>query len=206
MTPRPPAPRAPPAPRGRASTCARTRSRPSSQLCSTQPGGGAPTLTGVPPPISAVILSYNRRERLARVLDELERLDNLDEVIVADSSSDGSGRAVEAHGGRARLLRVPDLGAAGRNLGAEAARNELVLMIDDDSHPRPGAVERLMAAFEDNPRLAVATGLVRDVDPEPGETLQSTELGSFDWWLRRGRRGEPRAGFDVYFFAEGGCM
>jgi GT2 family glycosyltransferase len=157
-------------------------------------------------PVSAVILSHNRRERLVRVLDELERLGNVDEVIVADSGSDGSAAEVEARGGRVRLLRVPDMGAAGRNLGAAEARNEYVLMIDDDSYPLPGAVERLAAALDANQRLGVAAGLVRDVDPDTGETVQSTELGSFDWWLRRGRDGVPGEGFDVYFFAEGGCM
>jgi GT2 family glycosyltransferase len=164
------------------------------------------SLAPVTLPVTAVILSHNRKERLADVLDELERLDVLDEVIVADSSSDGSDAVVEARGGNVRLLRVPDLGAAGRNLGAEAARNELVLMLDDDSHPSDGAVERLVAAFEANDRLGVATGLVRDVDPDTHQIVQSTELGSFDWWFRRGRPGAPPEGLDAYFFAEGGCM
>lgn len=157
-------------------------------------------------PVTAVILSHNRKERLVEVLAELARLDIFDEVVVADSSSDGSGAAVEAFGGRVRLLPVPNLGAAGRNLGAEAARNELVVMLDDDSQPCPGTVERLLAAFEGNKRLGVATGFVRDVDPDTGEVVQSTELGSFDWWFRDGRPGAPPEGLDAYFFAEGACM
>ena len=158
----------------------------------------------MPLPVSAVILSFNRRDRLVRVLDELERQDLVDEVLVVDASTDGSDQAVLEHGGRARLLTPGDLGAAGRNVGAQEARNEYVLMLDDDSYPLPGAVERLVAAMDANPRLAVASGLVRDVDDEA--IVQSTELGSFDWWLRRGRDGEPAEGFDTYFFAEGGCM
>ncbi|MBE2318739.1 glycosyltransferase family 2 protein [Solirubrobacter sp. CPCC 204708] len=157
-------------------------------------------------PVTAVILSHNRKERLVGVLEELLRLDVFDEIIVADSSSDGSAEAVQAFGEPVRLVPVPNLGAAGRNLGAEAARNELIVMLDDDSHPCPGAVERLVAAFEANDRLGVATGLVRDVDPDSGEILVSTELGSFDWWFRRGRPGAPAEGMDCYFFAEGCCM
>ena len=156
-------------------------------------------------PVSAVILSHNRRERLARVLDEIERLGVVDDVLVADSSTDGSGDLAAARGERVRLLRVGDIGAAGRNVAAAEARNELVLMLDDDSYPTPGAIDRLVAAHAANDRLGVATGLVRDVD-DHGSTLQSTELGSFDWWLRRGRTGAPPEGFETFFFAEGGCM
>jgi GT2 family glycosyltransferase len=159
----------------------------------------------VPLPVSAVILSYNRRDRLERVLDELERLDVVDEVLVVDSSSDDTPAMVAARGGRVRLLANDDTGVAGRNVGALEARNELVLMLDDDSCPNPGAVERLAEAHRHNDRLGVATGLVRDVD-DAGATLQSTELGSFDWFLRRGRAGAPSDGFDTFFFAEGACM
>lgn len=159
----------------------------------------------MPLPVSAVILSHNRRGRLARVLDELELLDVVDEVLVVDSSTDGTPEMVAARDGRARLIATADTGAADRNTGAAEARHELVLMLDDDSYPRPGAVERLVAACEANPRLAVASGLVRDVDDD-GTVLQSTELGSFDWFLRGGRKGAPPEGLEAFFFAEGGCL
>ena len=47
-----------------------------------------------------------------------------------------------------------NLNIAGRNLAAQKARGELLLMLDDDSYPLPGAVEALRWAFEALPASA----------------------------------------------------
>jgi GT2 family glycosyltransferase len=150
------------------------------------------------------MLSHNRSQQVMRVLDELAAIPAIDDVIVVDSSSDETPELVRARNG-VRLVRPGDLGAAGRNHGVAVARNPLVLLVDDDSYPELGAVERLVAAFDANPRLGVAGGLVRDVEAD-GTVGQDTQLGSFDWWLRAGHSGEPREGIPAFFFAEGGCM
>ena len=89
--------------------------------------------------VSAVLLTFNRREMTARVLDELQAQGCADEVIVVDASSDGTAEMARARG--AIVLEPGDLGAAGRNVGAQQAAHDLVLFIDDDSHPEPGAVQ-----------------------------------------------------------------
>lgn len=155
------------------------------------------------PPVTAVILAFNRRRAVERVLGELEAQGCVDEVIVVDTGTDGTAEMVRAGGITA--IEPGDIGAAGRNHGAEAARNDLVLMLDDDSHPVAGAVEQLVEAMRANPRLAVATGLIRDVGWD-GEVLQATHPGSFDWFLRAGRTGDPPEGLECFFFAEGGCL
>jgi GT2 family glycosyltransferase len=154
-------------------------------------------------PVTAVVLAHNRRRAVARVLDELDAQHCVDEVIVVDSSDDGTAEMVRSRG--VRVLEPGDLGAAGRNAGAEAARHELVLMLDDDSYPEPGAVDALVEAIEAEPRVAVATGLIRDVDWD-GRVLGEDQPGSFDWFLRSGRKGDPPEGMPVFFFAEGGCL
>ena len=156
------------------------------------------------PGVSAVLLSFNRRDATARVLDTLDAQGGVDEVIVVDASSDGTAEMVRARGG-VTLLEPGDLGVAGRNVGAEAARHELVLFLDDDCYPEPGAVDVLIAAFQANPRLTVAAGLVRDVDWD-GNVLIVDQPGSFDWFLRSGVRGDPPEGIPAYFFAEGACL
>lgn len=156
------------------------------------------------PGVTAVLLSFNRRETIVRVLDELDAQGCADEVIVVDASSDGTADMLRARGGVV-VLEPGDLGAAGRNHGAAAATHELILFIDDDSYPEPGAVEELVAAFEANPRLGVAGGLIRNID-EDGRVLIDDQPGSFDWFLRSGRRDDPPEGIEAYFFAEGGCM
>jgi GT2 family glycosyltransferase len=156
------------------------------------------------PGVSAVLLTFNRRDSTARVLDELDRQGCADEIIIVDASSDGTAEMARARG-NVIVLEPGDLGAAGRNVGAEAASHELVLFIDDDSFPDPGTVDTLVRAFEANPRLGVATGFVRNVDWD-GTVFIDEQVGSFDWFLRSGRTGDPPEGFPAYFFAEGGCM
>lgn len=157
--------------------------------------------------VSAVVLSYNRGHVLPGVLNRILALP-VDEVIVVDNgSTDGSQDIVRGFGGRVRLVEADhNMGASGRNLGVEAASHELVLQLDDDSYPLPGAVESLRPLFERQPDLGVVGGFVRDVDPD-GNLLRDTELGTFDWFLRAGARGEPPDdGFPTFFFPEGACM
>jgi len=158
--------------------------------------------------VSAVILAHNRRDAVGIVLDRLAALP-LDEVIVVDSgSTDGTADAVRARGGNVRLVDPGgNVAIAGRNRGAEAATGDYVLMLDDDSYPLPGAIEALVEMFERNPRLAIAGGLIRDVDPD-GKVVKLDEPGTFDWWLRGGRRPGPAPadGWPCFFFPEGGCV
>ena len=117
----------------RAPTACRCRGR---RVPTASPGIPCPAV-----PVSAVLLTFNRREMAARVLDELDAQGCADEVIIVDASTDGTAEMARARG--ARVLEPGDLGAAGRNVGAAAATHDLVLFIDDDSHPEPGAVTEL---------------------------------------------------------------
>lgn len=166
------------------------------------------TPSGTLPRVSAVILAHDRRDEVALVLDRL-RDEPVDEIIVVDSgSSDGTADMVRARPEPHVHLLDPggNVAIAGRNRGAEAATGELVLMLDDDAFPLPGAVARMRDAFTRDPRLAVAAGRVLDATPE-GEVLRSDELGTFDWFFRGGRDlavGED--GVPVFFFPEGASM
>jgi GT2 family glycosyltransferase len=161
----------------------------------------------VRPSVSAVIITRDRNEALAVVLDRLAA-EPVDEVVVVDNAStDGTAEAVRARGGAVRLVEAgANLGLGGRNLGAREATGDLLLMLDDDAYPCPGAVDVLRDAFAADPRLGVAGGFVRDVD-SGGNVVLSTELGTFDWWLRAGRDGDGgEAGLQAFSFPEGACM
>ena len=139
----------------------------------------------------------------------LERLagEDIDETIVVDNGGDDeTATVVKGAPGSVRLI-VPgeNLGIAGRNLGAREAVSELVLFLDDDSYPTPGAVRALAEPFARVPGLGAAGGLVRDVDGE-GRVLRADDAGTFDWFLRGGRRGFPRDGFPAFFFPEGAAI
>jgi GT2 family glycosyltransferase len=156
--------------------------------------------------VGAVILAFKRRETLRDVLSRLAELP-FDEVLVADNdSADGTAEMVRGWGGNVRLVHEGEnLGAAARNVAAQAATSDLLVMLDDDSWPLPGAIEELAALFERRPDLGVAGGYVIDVGDE-GEQLRADEVGTFDWFLRAGRAGDPGDGFEAFFFPEGACM
>jgi GT2 family glycosyltransferase len=157
--------------------------------------------------VSALILAHNRAVALGRVLDRLAELP-VDEILVVDNGSeDGTAEVAAARGGKVRLVDPGgNVGIDGRNVGAQQALGEFLLMLDDDSYPVPGAIEALLEAFRSQPRLGVAGGLVTDVDLE-GRTLREREVGTFDWFLRHGHRGGiGPEGIPTFFFPEGASM
>jgi GT2 family glycosyltransferase len=120
--------------------------------------------SGVEPSVSVIVPSYNRRERLARLLGELERHRQLGaafEVVVAvDGSSDGTGEMLSTlrTGFHLRVISQAQRGpAAARNAAIAAARGELLLFLDDDVAPQAGLFEHHVA-FHRGQRHAAAVG------------------------------------------------
>ena len=99
------------------------------------------------PRLSVVIPTYNRRDRLSRVLAALGKQDagttSFEAVVVDDGSSDGTSEWLASLKTSyvLRTLRLPNGGPArARNAGVEAAEGEIVLFIDDDVEPTPALV------------------------------------------------------------------
>lgn len=115
-----------------------------------------------PEGISAVLITHNRRGWLLEALTHLARSGApLDECLVVDNAStDGTAPAVRARFPGVRLLvSTENLGVArARNLGAERARYDLVLFLDDDGVLEPEGLLPLAVELRSRPRLA-AVGL-----------------------------------------------
>ncbi|MCC6228044.1 MAG: glycosyltransferase [Phycisphaerales bacterium] len=124
---------------------------------------GATALT-----LSIVVLSYNRREALAKTLEMLrEDATTRDaEVIVVDNaSSDGSPAMIRERFPRVNLIELTtNIAIAGFNRGVEAACGDVVLVLDDDSWPQRGVVEKALSLLVARPDLAAVTLL--PVHPE----------------------------------------
>lgn len=112
------------------------------------------------PLVSVCILSYNRRADLARTLERLQsdpygRL----ELLVADNASgDGTPEMLREAFPAVRLFTHPEnIGIDALNTAVMAARGEVILVLDDDSWPEPGAIGRAVARFGENPRLGLVT-------------------------------------------------
>jgi glycosyltransferase involved in cell wall biosynthesis len=100
------------------------------------------TEVGADPIVSVVVPTYNRIERLRRVLRALGDQDleaaSYEVIVVSDGSTDGTDEML-----RAGTAPIPIVGitqqnqgpAAARNAGIERARGDVVVFIDDDVVP-----------------------------------------------------------------------
>ena len=94
------------------------------------------------PRVSVVIPTFNRIERLKRVLTALERqdhsLDNFEVIVVSDGSSDGTNEYLHSLNKPLHLQAVTQSNqgvAAARNTGLQHTTGALILFIDDDVVP-----------------------------------------------------------------------
>jgi GT2 family glycosyltransferase len=104
------------------------------------------------PSVSVIVPSYNRRDRLARLLGELERHRETGaafEVVVAvDGSTDGTIEMLSAlrTGFPLRVIAQQRGGpAAARNAAIAAAQGDLLLFLDDDVAPQAGLFDHHIA-------------------------------------------------------------
>jgi GT2 family glycosyltransferase len=120
----------------------------------------------VRPTLSVLIVAWNSREQLVRVLPALlPELGEGDELIVVDNDSgDGTAEAVEALAPTARVLRAShNLGfAAGCNLGAVEAGGDLLVILNPDAAPLPGWGEAIRRPWIEERGWAAWQALVAD--------------------------------------------
>src|ERR1700733_12212554 len=118
------------------------------------------------PVVSFLISTFNRREAILHALDELHgaaRPLALSEIIVVDNASaDQTAAAIRERFPDVQLLcQTVNRGPCAKNLGLGCARGKYIVFLDDDSFPVPGAIDRMIAHFEENPHLGAAIFVVR---------------------------------------------
>ncbi|SED12799.1 Glycosyltransferase, GT2 family [Nocardioides exalbidus] len=134
-----------------------------------------------------MVAHYEQQAALDRTLAALRRQTRPpDEVVVAD---DGSRRRPTVPAG-VQLVRQADEGfraAAVRNLGVAASTGEVVVLLDADTTPEPGFVERMVRLPESVPE-ALVVGRRRHADLSrvpPGDPVEDvaplTELPEPEW-------------------------
>ncbi len=108
--------------------------------------------------LSVIVLSFNRRDTLLGTLGALRSMPSgiVGETVVVDNAStDGSLDAVRERFPGARTLALgANSGVAAYNRGAEIARGDLLLILDDDSWPDPGALRDAIDLLGARPDLA----------------------------------------------------
>ncbi|GLZ40553.1 glycosyltransferase [Actinokineospora sp. NBRC 105648] len=143
----------------------------------------------VDPTISVVVAHYEQHAQLARVLAALRAQTTPPaEVIVAD---DGSATAPVCPG--TKVLTQPDRGfraAAARNMGARAARGEVLVFLDADTVPGPDFLAALTQRVARCPDvLAVGRREHRDLSAlHPGADPSTAPALPAPAWLVEGYR------------------
>jgi GT2 family glycosyltransferase len=111
--------------------------------------------------VTVVITTRDRKQDLQHTLRMLGQLDpQPDEIIVcADGCTDGTVEFVKSLPHiRLMVNEVPRGSINSRNSIIREASGDLVLSLDDDSHPvEPDFIRQICVLFESRPRLAVAT-------------------------------------------------
>ena len=95
---------------------------------------------------TVIVLSYQARERISRVLQALRRQDTRAafEVLVVDSGSDGCDAYVRERHPEVRVIHTPQRLRPGpaRNRGVEHARGAIIAFLPDDGIPRDDWLRR----------------------------------------------------------------
>jgi len=120
--------------------------------------------------VSAVIVNFNAGAYLATaVLSVLSQGNNVGEVIVVDNDSEDSSLSNLHEISTDPRLRVIKLDANNGfaracNIGIEASRGGMVLLLNPDCYMFPGSLEALLAGLGSDPTIAAAGPLLMNSD------------------------------------------
>lgn len=131
--------------------------------------------------VSVIIPTKNRPRDLSLVIQSLfEQTVRVNEVIIVDQSESDEGRILvqsqfdEAREGRnsdVELRYIQDRsisgGAEARNYAMQVATGEIWLFLDDDVYLEPDFVERLLRAYDADPRATGVSGIITNYSAPP---------------------------------------
>lgn len=129
--------------------------------------------------LSVVVLNFNRKDLVRRVLRSLERQEPAPgEIIAVDNGSqDGSAAVIREEFPRVKLIALQEnQGIRGRNIGFAAAKGAVILSLDNDIELiDPGSLRRMVERFDADPRVAALS--LKICEPETGSDYTPTH-----WW------------------------
>ncbi len=120
--------------------------------------------------ITAIICTHNRQEYLGLAIDSLLKQDcsDFDILVVDNQSSDDTAKIVKSRLSDARLRYVyePTLGlSVARNRGFGETSAPILAYLDDDAIASVSWLRVLLAAYQEDQRLAIAGGKVTLIYP-----------------------------------------
>jgi len=105
------------------------------------------------PKVSVVIPTYNRKEKLGRLLNSLKKSSykDFEIIVVDDASTDGTDEMIKNEFQEINYIRheTRTLPWKSRNDGILASSGEIVFMVDDDNIVDPYAIEKIVKDFDE---------------------------------------------------------
>jgi GT2 family glycosyltransferase len=133
--------------------------------------------------ITVIIPAYRAQATLPLVFGALEAqvLREDREVVLVDSTGDDDGTLIQRQWPWVQVISVPHrmLPGRARNLGASAARGELLAFLDADAIPQPGWLDELERAME--PRVEMVAGAVLNGTPHDRWGTVAYMLEFLEW-------------------------
>jgi mycofactocin glycosyltransferase len=123
----------------------------------------SPPDTAYTPRVSIIVPVFNRADEIEVCLTSLQKLDypreQIEIIVVDDASTDQTTAVVKRFGVKLIIQSLNKGQSAARNLGAAAARGELIAFIDSDCRADEKWLKELVPYFQD-PRIALVGGYV----------------------------------------------
>src|ERR1700722_4203120 len=112
------------------------------------------------PFVTVLIDTYNHAGFIAEAIESVLQQDfsgeSMEILVVDDGSSDGTAEVVGKFAPRVRLISKANGGQASAfNAGIPEARGKIVAFLDGDDWWAAGKLEKVLAAFGDDPRVGL---------------------------------------------------
>jgi GT2 family glycosyltransferase len=128
-------------------------------------------------PVDVVVVAYGNRDAIEHCIQRVWRLRGVNNIVVVDHGTDGTGDLAEAMG--ARVIRDPGNPGfgAGQNRGVAATTAPYVLLLNPDAVPEPEGVAAGVALMEVDPTVAAVQGVITNRATGSPERSSGRELG-----------------------------
>ena len=156
-------------------------------------------MTSLADKLTVVLLLHNCEGWIGRTLAELKSL-NVPVIAVDNASTDCTVDVVREHPDVEVIRLGVNIGAAGRNAGAEAARTPYVVFCDDDGFYERAGLERAVETLDRHPTIALVNARIV-VGPEQSPDPISTEMAASPLLDT-----EPLPGTRLLSFMGGACV